>query len=125
MCICAVVLAAQTEDQRFNEIKAKHDSGEIAEENRNTSKADRAAYNQEESAKRQADYAKGNPPRESIGLIHCRISAGQHTKANREACTREEKTARPKPIPAESRSSRWTRLFKTFAPFLLNYFQRF
>jgi hypothetical protein len=75
-CLCyavylvAAVLAAQTEDQRFNEIRAKHDRGEkITEDERDYVESKVERRNQEESAKRQADYAKAHPPRESTGLV--------------------------------------------------------
>jgi hypothetical protein len=66
----AAVLAGQTEDQRFNEIRAKHDRGEkITEDERDYVESKVERRNQEESAKRQADYAKAHPPRESTGLV--------------------------------------------------------
>src|ERR1700682_3190593 len=64
------VLAAQPEDPRFNEIRAKHDRGEkITEDERDYVESKIERRNQEESAKRQADYAKAHPPRESTGLV--------------------------------------------------------
>ena len=70
ICLVAAVLAGQTEDQRFNEIRAKHDQGEkITEDERDYVESKIERRNQEESAKRQADYAKAHPPRESTGLV--------------------------------------------------------
>ncbi len=68
--ILAAVLTAQIDDPRFNEIRAKHDRGEkITEEERDYVESKIERRNQEESAKRQADYAKAHPPRESTGLV--------------------------------------------------------
>jgi hypothetical protein len=70
ICLCALVLPGQAEDQMFNEIKAKHDRGEkITEDERDYVESRIERRNQEESAKRQADYAGAHPPRESTGLI--------------------------------------------------------
>jgi hypothetical protein len=70
VCILAAVLAAQVDDQRFKDIRAKHARGEkITEEERDYVESKIERRNQEESAKRQADYAKAHPPRESTGLV--------------------------------------------------------
>jgi hypothetical protein len=70
ICLCALVQPGQAEDQMFNEIKAKHDRGEkITEDERDYVESRIERRNQEESAKRQADYARAHPPRESTGLI--------------------------------------------------------
>ena len=66
----AGVLAAQIDDPRFSEIRAKHDRGEkITEEERDYVESKIERRNQEESARRQAGYAKAHPPRESTGLV--------------------------------------------------------
>jgi hypothetical protein len=70
ICVCALLLAGQIDDQRFNEIKAKHDRGEkITEDERDYIESKIERRNQEESANRQADYARTHPPRESTGLV--------------------------------------------------------
>ena len=65
-----LALAAQTEDQRFNEIRARHTRGEkITEDERDYVESRIERRNQEESAKRNAEYAKAHPPHESTGLV--------------------------------------------------------
>ena len=66
-----VLLAQQApiSDPRDQEIVAKHKRGEkITEEERDYHETLIEHHNQEESARRQADWAKGHPPRESTGL---------------------------------------------------------
>ncbi|MCX7016879.1 MAG: hypothetical protein NTW86_30695 [Candidatus Sumerlaeota bacterium] len=68
------------DDPRFNEIKAKRQRGEkITEEERDYAESMIERRNQEESAKRNADYAQAHPPRESTGLIPLPdLGAGTH-----------------------------------------------
>src|SRR5581483_1034790 len=68
----ALFVAAQApiDDQRFQEIQAKHKRGEkITEEERDYAESKIERANQEQSAKRQADWAKAHPARESTGLV--------------------------------------------------------
>jgi hypothetical protein len=63
-------VVGQIADQRFNEIRAKRARSEkITEEERDYAESIIERRNQEESAKRSADYAKAHPPRESTGLV--------------------------------------------------------
>jgi hypothetical protein len=60
---------AQIDDQRWNEIRQKHQRGEkITEEERDYFESKVERKNQTESAARQADWAKGHPARESTGV---------------------------------------------------------
>jgi hypothetical protein len=61
---------ADLQNRRFNAIRAKRQSGEkITEEERDYAESIIERRNQEESAKRNADYAKAHPARESTGLV--------------------------------------------------------
>jgi hypothetical protein len=66
----AALCSGQIADSRLAEIKAKHDRGEkvtLEEQDLWSSSVER--QNQENSAKRNADYARQNPARESTGLV--------------------------------------------------------
>ena len=60
----------QIQDRRFNEIRAKRQRGEkITEEERDYSETLVERQNQENSAQRNADFAKAHPARESTGQV--------------------------------------------------------
>jgi hypothetical protein len=66
----ALLLAGQVNDQRLNEIRAKHQRGEkITEEERDYYESIIERRNQEESAKRNAAWAKEHPARQSTGMV--------------------------------------------------------
>ncbi len=63
LCLLAVVSlgASEADEKKLAEIKARHDRGE------KVTSVER--QNQENSAKRNADYARQHPARESTGLV--------------------------------------------------------
>src|SRR5215813_3775562 len=66
----ASLAAAEADDKKLAEIKAKHDRGEkttLEEQDLWSTSVER--QNQENSARRNADYARQHPARESTGLI--------------------------------------------------------
>ncbi len=65
-----VAAQAQIDDQRWKDIQAKHKRGEkTTEEERDYAESKIERANQEQSAKRQLDWAKDHPARESTGLV--------------------------------------------------------
>ena len=61
---------SQAPDAKFDAIKAKHARGEqVTPEERAYAQSVMAQRNQQDAAKRNQDYAKQNPPRESTGLV--------------------------------------------------------
>ena len=72
VCLLALasLYAAQVDDKKLAEIKARHDRGEkvtLEEQDLWSSSVER--QNQENSARRNADYARQNPARESTGMV--------------------------------------------------------
>jgi len=62
--------AAEADDKTLAEIKAKHDRGEkVTLEEQDLWSTSIERQNQESSAKRNADYARQHPARESTGLV--------------------------------------------------------
>lgn len=67
--LLSLVLPAQINDPKFNEIRSKRTRGEkITEEERDYGESLIERRNQEESAKRNAEWAKAHPARETTGL---------------------------------------------------------
>src|SRR5580698_1777613 len=77
LCLCTLwLLEAQRtpnpfpDDARWNQIVAKHKSGEkITEDERDYYESKIEHFNQENSAKSNAEWSKAHPARESTGLI--------------------------------------------------------
>src|SRR5207244_256910 len=64
----ASLLASEADDKKLAEIKAKHDLGEkVTLEEQDLWSTSVERQNQENSAKRNADYARQHPARESTG----------------------------------------------------------
>src|SRR5712692_6651497 len=72
LCLLAVVSlgASEADDKKLAEIKARHDRGEkVTLEEQDLWSTSVERQNQENSAKRNADYARQHPARESTGLV--------------------------------------------------------
>ena len=63
------ILFGQTDDPKFNEIRAKRARGEkLTQAERDYAESRMERQNQQQAAMRNAEYAKAHPPRESTGL---------------------------------------------------------
>ena len=61
---------SQSDRQRFEEIRARHDRGEpISAEDRQFAQGIMARINQANAAQKNAEYTNAHPPRESTGLV--------------------------------------------------------
>jgi len=72
VCLLAVISlnAAEFDEKKLADIKARHDRGEkVTQEEEDYWQSATERRNQENSAKRNADYAREHPARESTGLI--------------------------------------------------------
>lgn len=102
-CLLAALLLAfsavgfaQQADPKFDAIKAKRDRGEsISPDERDYAQRVMAKRNQSQTAKRNADYAKQNPPRASTGLVPMTDLGGQEYHGERGGLYPDGKNAPP------------------------------
>lgn len=103
---------SQTDRQRFEEIRARHDKGEqISNEDRQFAQGIMARINQQNAAAKNADYAQAHPPRESTGLVPLSDLAGKTYQG-------EEGGLYPggRNTPPEAHLTQGLRLAKSIAP---------